>query len=194
MRPRRRPRGSAAGPGLEPGRHARTAVPRGPAPISFFSWHLINYAGVVRARRGLASTTCSGSTPTADVAPDAHFYLAETYAQEGNMAVADSGYQDVRGPVSDIGPIAATALYKHAGVLAAAGKTASGTGRVSGRDPKVSALGRGGARERPAAGAEIGLRARSDRPAEAVALPPAGPRAAPRARHPGPPLVAVRAT
>ncbi len=55
------------------------------------------------------------------MAPDAHLYLAETYAQEGNAAVADSGYQDVSARYPTL-PIAATALYRHAGVLSATGK------------------------------------------------------------------------
>jgi TolA-binding protein len=56
------------------------------------------------------------------VAPDAHLYLANTYADEGNVAAADSGYQDVIARYPTL-PVAATALYRHAAILAAAGKT-----------------------------------------------------------------------
>ena len=79
-------------------------------------------------RRGSTRAARSGfqdllrQYPNADVAADAQFYLAETYAKEGNMAAADSGYQAVvaKYPSS---PRAPTALYKHAGVLEAAGET-----------------------------------------------------------------------
>jgi tol-pal system protein YbgF len=59
--------------------------------------------------------------PTADIAPDAQFYVAETYAKERNTTAADSGYQlDVqRYPTSDR---ASQALFKHALVLQAANK------------------------------------------------------------------------
>ena len=59
--------------------------------------------------------------PNADIAADAQFYLAETYAKERNTAAADSGYQLVvqRYPTSDR---ASQALFKHALVLQAANK------------------------------------------------------------------------
>jgi tol-pal system protein YbgF len=59
--------------------------------------------------------------PNADIAPDAQFYVAETYAKERNTAAADSGYQLVvqRYPTSDR---ASQALFKHALVLQAANK------------------------------------------------------------------------
>jgi tol-pal system protein YbgF len=59
--------------------------------------------------------------PTADIAPDAQFYVAETYAKERNTTAADSGYQLVvqRYPTSDR---ASQALFKHALVLQAANK------------------------------------------------------------------------
>ena len=51
--------------------------------------------------------------PTADIAPDAQFYLAETIAAEGNAAAADSAYAEVtaRYPQSLRAP---TAAYKRA--------------------------------------------------------------------------------
>jgi tol-pal system protein YbgF len=59
--------------------------------------------------------------PNADVAPDAQFYIADSYDREGNTAAADSVYQLVvqRYPSSERAP---TALYKHGLTLATAGK------------------------------------------------------------------------
>jgi tol-pal system protein YbgF len=61
--------------------------------------------------------------PTADVAADAQFFLAEAFAAERNAAAADSGYAAVvsRFPSS---PRASTALYKRARQRQAAGRTA----------------------------------------------------------------------
>jgi len=63
--------------------------------------------------------------PNADVAPDAQFYVAETYAKERDTTAADSGYQLVaqRYPTSDR---AAQALFKHALVLQAQHKVQAG--------------------------------------------------------------------
>ena len=59
--------------------------------------------------------------PTADVAADAQFYVAESLASEKNAAAADTAYQSVvtRYPQS---PRAATALYKRARARQAAGR------------------------------------------------------------------------
>jgi tol-pal system protein YbgF len=59
--------------------------------------------------------------PNADVAPDAQFYIADSYDREGNTAAADSVYQLVvqRYPSSERAP---TALYKHGLTLMTAGK------------------------------------------------------------------------
>jgi tol-pal system protein YbgF len=56
--------------------------------------------------------------PNADVAPDAQFYVAETFAKERDTTAADSGYRLVaeRYPASDRAP---QALFKHALVLQA---------------------------------------------------------------------------
>jgi tol-pal system protein YbgF len=56
--------------------------------------------------------------PTSDVAPDAQFYVAETFAKERDTVAADSGYRLVvqRFPTSDRAP---QALFKHALVLQA---------------------------------------------------------------------------
>lgn len=60
--------------------------------------------------------------PTADVAGDAQFYIAEAYAAEGNMTAADSAYATVvrTYPTS---PRAPTALYKTALSMRKAGRT-----------------------------------------------------------------------
>jgi tol-pal system protein YbgF len=59
--------------------------------------------------------------PNADVAPDAQFYVADSYDREGNTAAADSVYQLVvqRYPSSERAP---TALYKHGLTLITASK------------------------------------------------------------------------
>lgn len=62
--------------------------------------------------------------PTADVAADAQFYIAQAFAGERNAAAADSAYAAVvtRYPSS---PRAATALYRRAQSQQSAGKTAA---------------------------------------------------------------------
>ncbi|HEX5830347.1 MAG TPA: tetratricopeptide repeat protein [Gemmatimonadaceae bacterium] len=61
--------------------------------------------------------------PDADIAPDAQYYLAESYATDGNEAAADSAYVEVysRFPRS---PRAPTALYKHGMILKNGGRAA----------------------------------------------------------------------
>src|SRR5438067_158112 len=61
--------------------------------------------------------------PTADVAADAQYYVAESYAAEKNSAAADDAYAAVvtRYPTS---PRAAGALYKRARLKQTAGRTA----------------------------------------------------------------------
>jgi len=60
--------------------------------------------------------------PTADVAGDAQFYIAESYAAEGNMSAADSAYALVvrTYPQSSRAP---TALYKNALSMRKTGRT-----------------------------------------------------------------------
>jgi len=78
-------------------------------------------------RRGSTGAARSALTdllkqyPNADVAPDAQFYVADSYDREGNTAAADSVYQLVvqRYPSSERAP---TALYKHGLTLVTAGK------------------------------------------------------------------------
>lgn len=61
--------------------------------------------------------------PTADVAPDAQYYVAEAFASERNGDAADSAYNAVltRYPTSTRAPMA---LYKRARLRQTAGKTA----------------------------------------------------------------------
>lgn len=101
--------------------HAAPA-PAAPGPNQLFQLALD------QLRRGSTGAARAGFQdllsryPTADVAPEAQFWVAESFAQEGNTAAADSVYQIVvaRYPQSSR---AATALYKHALVLIGAGKT-----------------------------------------------------------------------
>jgi tol-pal system protein YbgF len=80
-------------------------------------------------RRGSFATARAGFEdllrrfPSADVADDAQFYVAESLAAAGSAAAADSAYRAVvtRYPAS---PRAATALYKRARTRAAAGRRA----------------------------------------------------------------------
>lgn len=70
-------------------------------------------------RRGSASAAATGfqtllqQYPTADIAPDAQFYLGEAYRTDGKLAEADSAYAVVVEKYPD-SQRAATALYKRA--------------------------------------------------------------------------------
>jgi tol-pal system protein YbgF len=78
-------------------------------------------------RRGSAAAARAGfqdlvrQYPTADVAPEAQFYIAQSYESEGNIASADSAYALVvsKYPQSARAP---SALYKRALALQAQGK------------------------------------------------------------------------
>jgi TolA-binding protein len=61
--------------------------------------------------------------PKADVADDAQFYIAETFAAEGNAPAADSVYSYVATKYAG-SPRAATALYRRAGAAQKAGNNA----------------------------------------------------------------------
>jgi tol-pal system protein YbgF len=104
---------------------AATATPSGgagtPGPNELYQLALD------QLRRGSTSAARSALSdllkqyPNADVAPDAQFYVADSYDREGNAAAADSVYQLVvqRYPSSERAP---TALYKHGLTLVTAGK------------------------------------------------------------------------
>jgi tol-pal system protein YbgF len=110
------------------GASAGTAGPGGtPGPNQLYEMALD------QLRRG--STTAARSAlqdllrqyPNADVAADAQFYVAETFAKEHDTVAADSGYRLVaqRYPSSDRAP---QALFKHALVLQAQHKVQAARG------------------------------------------------------------------
>jgi tol-pal system protein YbgF len=123
----------AATTGVDSGRTAApatpqvaTAAPSGgagtPGPNELYQLALDQLR---RGSTGAARTALSDllkQYPNADVAPDAQFYVADSYDREGNTAAADSVYQLVvqRYPSSERAP---TALYKHGLTLVTAGKT-----------------------------------------------------------------------
>jgi tol-pal system protein YbgF len=88
-------------------------APNTPGPNQLFQLSL------EQLRRGSASAARTGletllqQYPTADIAPDAQFYLGEAYRAEGNAAAADSAYAVVIEKYPD-SPRAPTALYKRA--------------------------------------------------------------------------------
>jgi tol-pal system protein YbgF len=81
-------------------------------------------------RRGSAGTARAGfqdllrQYPTSDLAADAQFYIAESYASERNTAAADAAYDEVarRYPTSQRAP---TAAYKRAKALVEQGNGAT---------------------------------------------------------------------
>lgn len=118
--------GTAGGatPGSPPGTPSvgvTPAAPAGPGPNQLLQLALD------QLRRGSAGSARAGfqdlvtQYPTADIAPLAQFYVAETWAQEGKASAADSVYQLVvaKYPQSEK---AATALYKHGLHLLTVGK------------------------------------------------------------------------
>ena len=105
-----------------PGDTSRPAGPPAPGPnqlyqLSYDQW-----------RRGSNKTAREGFLellrlyPTSDLAPDAMYYVAETYAGEKNEGAADSVYTAVV-TTYPRSPRAATALYKHGLALQRAGRT-----------------------------------------------------------------------
>lgn len=113
------PSSGTAAPG-PPSTGPASAAPAGPGPNQLFQLSLD------QLRRGSAATARAGfqellrQYPSADVAPDAQFYLAEALSAEGNAAAADTAYAAVvaQWPES---PRAPTALYKRALALEARG-------------------------------------------------------------------------
>jgi tol-pal system protein YbgF len=100
-----------------------SAAETGPGPNELHKLALDQF------RRGAWSTARAGFSdllrryPTADVAPEAQFYVAETYASERNASAADEAYAGVvtRYPQSSRAP---TALYKRARLKLAGGQRA----------------------------------------------------------------------
>ena len=110
---------SAPGPGGAPAA-PDTAGP-GPNELLQLSVDQFRRGSFATARAGLADLL--RRFPTADVAPEAQFYLAESLAGEKNAAAADTAYATLvrKHPTS---PRAATAVYKRARARLAAGKRA----------------------------------------------------------------------
>jgi tol-pal system protein YbgF len=109
--------------GATPGTTDSTAAAAGPGPNQLYQLadqqlRRGSYGAARAAYEELLRTY-----PTSDLAPEAQFYIGETYAAERNEPVADSVYQLV---VSQYprSPRAATALYKHGLIMQRAGRTA----------------------------------------------------------------------
>jgi tol-pal system protein YbgF len=95
------------------GAAATTAAPGTPGPNQLFQLALDQLR---RGSAGAARTalqTLLQQYPTADIAPEAQFYLGEAYRAEGNGAAADSAYAVVVEKYPD-SPRAPTAMYKRA--------------------------------------------------------------------------------
>lgn len=105
------------------------AAPAGPGPNQLFQLALD------QLRRGSAGAARSGfqdllrQYPTSDVAPEAQFYIAQSFETEGSIAAADSAYALVvsRYPQSSRAP---SALYKRALALQAQGKVQAARGAL----------------------------------------------------------------
>jgi tol-pal system protein YbgF len=86
--------------------------PAGPGPATLYKLSFDQMS------RGSHSTARSGfqdlltQYPTSDLAPDAQYYIGETFQAEGNTAAADSVFNLVVSTYPRA-PRAATALYKH---------------------------------------------------------------------------------
>jgi tol-pal system protein YbgF len=116
------PAGPAAPPGA--GRSDSAAGgPPAPGPNQLYQLSLD------QLRRGSAGAARAGFEdlvrryPTSDLAPEAQFYIAESYAAERNMTAADSAYAAVAERYPD-SPRAPTALFKYALSLQRAGRLA----------------------------------------------------------------------
>jgi len=106
------------------------AAPAGPGPNQLFQLALD------QLRRGSAVAARSGfqdllrQYPSSDVAPEAQFYIAQSFETEGSIAAADSAYALVvsRYPQSARAP---SALYKRALALQAQGKVQAARAALS---------------------------------------------------------------
>jgi tol-pal system protein YbgF len=103
-------------PPVKPGAVAAQPAPaasQAPGPNQLFQMALEQLR---RGSPGAAQTalqTLLQQYPTADIAPDAQFYLGEAYRAEGNPAAADTAYSVVLQKYPN-SPRAPTALYKRA--------------------------------------------------------------------------------
>ena len=91
---------------------ARPPQPAGPGPATLYK---LAYDQMSRGSHGTARTGFQDlltQYPTSDLAPDAQYYIGETFQAEGNSAAADSVYTLVVTTYPKA-TRAATALYKH---------------------------------------------------------------------------------
>jgi tol-pal system protein YbgF len=109
------PAGAVSGPGGTPG----------PNQLYEMALDQLRRGSTTAARTALQDLL--RQYPNADVAADAQFYVAETFAKEHDTTAADSGYRVVvqRYPSSDRAP---QALFKHALVLQAQHKVQAARG------------------------------------------------------------------
>ena len=100
-----------------------TGAPAGPGPNELYKLAFDQYQRGSYAAARTAFTDLITRYPTADVAADALYYVAESYAAEKNTIAADSVYDQVvtRYPSA---PRASTALYKRAKLRVASKQTA----------------------------------------------------------------------
>ena len=104
--------------------HAATPTTAPPGPNQLFQLALDQLR---RGSAGAARTAFQQllqQYPTADVAPDAEYFLGEAYALEKNGAAADSAYMTAFTKYPQA-PRAPSALYKHALYLESTGKAAA---------------------------------------------------------------------
>jgi tol-pal system protein YbgF len=109
------PAGAAAAPPGAPS-GAPVTAPATPGPNQLFQLALDQLRRGSTGAARLAFQDLLRQYPSSDVAPDAVYYIGESYAAEGNVQAADSAFGAVvaRFPES---PRAPTAMYKRAGVL-----------------------------------------------------------------------------
>jgi tol-pal system protein YbgF len=118
--PQTRPQPSTAvAPSTVPQNAAPDAQTPGPNQLFQLSLDQLRRGSAVAARAGFQDLL--RQYPTADVAPEAQYYIAQSYETEGSIASADSAYALVvsKYPQS---PRAPSALYKRALALQAQGK------------------------------------------------------------------------
>ena len=89
---------------------AAPAAGPGPATLYKLSFDQMSRGAHSTARSGFESLLTQ--YPTSDLAPDAQYYIGETFQAEGNTAAADSVFNLVVSTYPRA-PRAATALYKH---------------------------------------------------------------------------------
>lgn len=110
---------TGAAPTAVPGAGGVDASTPGPNQLFQLSLDQLRRGSAAAARAGFQDLV--RQYPTADVAPEAQYYIAQSYETEGNIASADSAYALVvsKYPQSARAP---SALYKRALALQAQGK------------------------------------------------------------------------